>query len=206
MGRPRRQLRDPNLAVGVVEQGGAQIGPISIVPVFRMNPITVDPVFWLAFHQDHIEAAVGPEESDEQSLFVAQARNFGAKVASVPNGGFRETGTAVKMKREGMATGFPDLIVARGIPATLGPEWEAAKVNRLKKPETWDEKFRAIWQQMPVAIEFKRRHGSLDDIKIEQLAWLEELTNSGWRVAVAYGSAAGFGWLSHLGFYTPPIR
>jgi len=205
MARPRRQLKDPNLAVGVVEQG-FRVGPICIVPVFRMNPITVDPVFYIAFNEDHIEDTVGPEETDEQSLFVAQARNFGCKVAAVPNGGYRDTSTAVKMKREGMSTGFPDLIVARGIPAALAKDWEAAKANKIKKPNSWDEKFRRNWSGKPVAIEFKRRHGQLNDISEAQLEWLEELTDSGWDVCVAYGSAAGFGWLNHLGFYTPPIR
>jgi hypothetical protein len=205
MGRPRRALRDPNLAVGVVEQG-YRVGMICIVPVFRQNPLTVDPVFWLAYNPVHIEDAVSPYETDEQCLFVAQARNFGMKVASTPNGGYRETQTAVKMKREGMVTGFPDVTVIRGIPESMSGAWEAAKSKRMLHPKTWDEAFKQVWQQWPVAIEFKRRNGQLDDISLDQLSELEELTASGWRTAVSFGSAAAFGYLKHLGYYTPPIK
>lgn len=205
MGRPRRALKDNALQMGVLEQG-VQVGSIGIVPVYRVNPLTVDPVFWIAYNIDHIEDTVSPFETDEQQLFVAQARNFGMKVVSIPNGGFRETSTAVKMKHEGMVTGFPDVEVIRGIPATMGQEWEQAKLSKLKKPRTWDESFRRLWTQMPIAIEFKRRNGTLDDIRADQLVELEELSDSGWRACVAFGCAAAFGYLKHLGFYTPPVR
>jgi len=172
--------------------------------VYRVRPPTVDPVFYIMYDERVIEDQVAPMETDEQSMFVTVVRSFGVHVAAVPNGGFRALETAVKLKREGMATGYPDVVINRGIPASMGVEWEQAKRGKLTHPLTWEEDFKGVWIQMPVAIEFKKRNSGLADIRDEQLVWLEELTASGWRAAVCYGAQAGFTYLRDLGFYMPP--
>lgn len=205
MGRPRYDLKDPNLKMGVEEQG-YRVNHICIVPVWRVAPLTVDPVFYVAYNPAVIEDKVSPFETDEQQLFVAQGRAHGMKIVSTPNGGFRSTEVAVKMKAEGMTTGFPDVTVVRGIPASMASDWEDAKKKRIMNPTNWDKSIKYLWQQMPVAIEFKRRNGGLNDIEPQQLTELEDLANSGWKTCVAFGSAAAFGYMNHLGFLTPPIK
>jgi hypothetical protein len=204
MGRPRGALIDKNLSVGL-EGHGCRYGDIVIVPVWRMFPRMVEqPIFWIAYDDLHIEDRVARAETDEQSLFVSRARReAGARVTAIPNGGFREENTAIRMKSEGMTTGFPDMIVWGGVALGREDEWEKAREGRLKDPR-WDVPFDGALEK-PLAIEMKKRNGFLKDIRVEQLSLLEQLARQGWPSCVTFGCNAALVWMRHCGLYAPAI-
>lgn len=70
-------------------------------------------------------------EDDRQAVFVAYMRRCAkqCRVYAVPNGGKRTPWAAAKARREGMASGEPDLAVALPDGRTLRLEFKAGSTN-----------------------------------------------------------------------------
>lgn len=167
---PSGAFADPNLRIepSSIEEKGS----IRIADVYRAGRET--PVFMLAWDAERIANRISPAETDEQTVFVSSARRAGIKLHSVPNGGLRDTKTAVQMKREGMTPGVPDLIV-------------------------WGQDERELLP--PCALEFKRSNGALSDFRPEQLEWLEYIhTKTQGAAAGVLGYKAGLEILRKIGY------
>ena len=54
---------------------------------------------------------VVPTEHQEQCTFVEWLETKKLKFTAIPNGGTRHMGTAVKLKKEGVRPGLPDLLI-----------------------------------------------------------------------------------------------
>lgn len=52
-----------------------------------------------------------PTEHEEQCSFVEWLETKNLKFTAIPNGGTRHMGTAVKLKKEGVRPGLPDLLI-----------------------------------------------------------------------------------------------
>lgn len=103
--------------------------------------------------------------ADHQFFNIGQGPELiGAYLAAIPNGGSRRKQTknfsfeAMRMKREGVRAGFPDL--------------------QLTVP---------IGDYHGLFIEMKRRDGVPSDIKPAQKEWHQKLLKKGYAVAVAFG-------------------
>lgn len=169
---PSGAFADPNLKLdlaSIEERGSVKIGD-----VYRTGSDA--PAFIIAWDSEKVSNRISPAETDEQTVFVSSARRAGLKLHSVPNGGLRDTLTAVQMKREGMTPGVPDLIVW-GSDQPPGPP-------------------------LPIcALEFKRANGSLSDISAQQLVWLEYIhTKSPGLAAVVFGYKAALELLRKIGY------
>lgn len=156
-------------------------GTTVVAKVFRRSrPLSC--AFLLAWTTDKINKKHGPDEHDEQAVFVSMAKAAGCHLHSVPNGGFRDMGTAIKMKREGMSPGAPDLVVLTG---------------------------NAVDPMMGVpivALEFKKANGTLGDFSPLQLKWLETyhtLTGGRADAAGVFGYDAGLAVLEMRNYAVP---
>ncbi len=171
---PTGAFADPNLYldIGSIET----VNGVCLADVRRRG--TEFPVFRLAWDPAKIGNRMSPAESDEQAVFVNSARRSGMRLHSIPNGGYRDTRTAVTMKREGMSPGAPDIVVWGG-------------------PKNEENPF----TPSPVALEFKRANGSLGDFQLNQLEWLEYIhTETVAQAAGALGYKAGLEVLRQAGY------
>jgi len=55
--------------------------------------------------------SIPASEHDEQCTFVEWLESKKLKFSAIPNGGTRHMGTAVKLKKEGVRPGLPDLLI-----------------------------------------------------------------------------------------------
>jgi hypothetical protein len=167
---PSGAFADPNLRIDPMSI--EERGSIRIADVYRAGRET--PVFFIAWDAEKVSNRISPAETDEQTVFVSSARRAGVKLHSVPNGGLRDTKTAVQMKREGMTPGVPDLIV-------------------------WGQAGREVLP--PCALEFKRANGGLSDFRPEQLEWLEYIHTQTQGIGVGVlGYKAGLEMLRKIGY------
>jgi len=179
---PRGSFTDKDLYLNTVDL--VWIGTCVIAKAYRRSKPGPE-VFYVAWNAKHIRKAIGPAETDEQAVFVSIARAAPCKahLHAVPNGGFRQMEQAVKMKREGMSRGAPDIIVWGGTPAP--------RITTL-----------------PIlGIEFKRNCGVLSDFSAKQLAWMEYIhTSTGGRADAcgAFGHDAGLAMMEYRGYNVPP--
>ena len=80
----------------------------------------------------------------------------------VPMGGHRHRAVAAQLRSHGAKAGCPDVVIFTPPPLLHGI--------------------------VGVAIEMKRRNGTLSDISKAQQAWLWELKQVGWKTAVCFGA------------------
>ena len=110
-----------------------------------------------------------PTESEEQQAVVAWAEMVSGFVPDlemlvhIPNGGYRMKQTAVRLKKEGVKPGFPDL--------------------NLPVP---NDKYHGLY------IEMKKRDHSNKPSK-NQIWWINRLRKKGYKVAVSYGADEAIG-------------
>ena len=104
-------------------------------------------------------------EHQIQARAVGYLRQAGVRFFAVPNGGKRSGATAAILWQEGVEKGVPDLII---IDPPRG-EW--------LMPDAW----------VGTVIEIKREGGKASK---EQLKWLSEFSNRGWRAHIACGLPA----------------
>lgn len=108
--------------------------------------------------------ALVPLEHDEQSAFFQWIADNAARhpafesVFAIPNGGFRHKPTAMRLQREGVRAGVPDIFVAYPSRGKGG-----------------------------MFIEMKRAGGKASDVRTTQWEWLERLEQNNYAVAVCYG-------------------
>jgi hypothetical protein len=110
-----------------------------------------------------LTAPVALEFAEQVALFrwAAVAARQDARLAllfAVPNGLRTDIGAAVKMKKAGMKRGIPDVILP--IP---------------------NQGYHGLF------LELKRKTGVLSDLSPEQQWWIERLTETGYKAAVAFG-------------------
>lgn len=113
-----------------------------------------------------------PLEHHEQCIVAAYLRARRIKFFAIPNGGQRHPAVAAKLKAEGCEPGAPDLVITKRPPGLHGIA--------------------------AIAIEMKRRNGLPSDVRPEQRAWLEHLTEEGWKTFVAYGADSAIGFIESL--------
>lgn len=112
-------------------------------------------------------------EHDAQVRVVKALRRQGVLFCAVPNGGLRQKFSAVRLKREGVVPGVPDLLIF-----TLPPEVPGGTRG--------------------VAIEMKTKRGRVSE---EQKAFHALLRSAGWLVFVCRGSEEALGVLERLGYF-----
>lgn len=99
-------------------------------------------------------------EEDEQADIAALLDRLGILWTHVPNEGKRHIATAMKLKRQGVKAGFPDVCI-------------------FDRPPKYPEAPGSV-------IEMKRvKGGTVSD---EQKHWLEQLKARGWKTGVAHGA------------------
>ena len=115
-----------------------------------------------------------PTELQEQIALAAWLTERGVWFCHPPNEGRRSRRQGAQLRRAGMRSGVPDILV-----------FDAA-------PNDPDAR--------GVAIELKRVNGRPSQVSENQRMWLEALEVRGWRVHVAYGCADAVEWLVALGY------
>jgi len=97
-------------------------------------------------------------EAQEQATVIQYCDLRRILVFAIPNGGFRNTAEAAKLKWQGVRPGVPDLF----IPVQRGG-------------------YGGLF------IEMKRADGKPSDITKEQMEWLEQLNDNGYMATVCFG-------------------
>ena len=110
-------------------------------------------------------------ELSEQIALVAELRKRKIVFCSVPNGGLRKKGEAVRLKMSGVERGVPDLLIFD--PPPLHPE------------------------KSGVALELKVKGGTVSD---DQRRWLKRLGDRNWITLVCYGASEALEELCRLGY------
>ena len=115
-----------------------------------------------------------PTEAEEQIELARRLDSAGLVWFAVPNGGSRHVLEARNLKRQGVKTGVPDLVI-------LSPSKAAPR---------------------GVALELKRAApvGSLGDVRPEQWAWLARFEAVGFRALVGLGWRDSVRLLQQLGY------
>ncbi len=126
------------------------------------------------FKRPAVKEAV-PMEDQEQLTVVEWLRANKILFHHSPNGGYRHPVTAMRMKRQGVSPGFPDLII-------------------LDRPQTVENGLVYVG----AVIEMKRRKNSA--VSIEQKAWLKSLAERGWKTKIAYGCDDAISFLEECGY------
>ena len=111
-------------------------------------------------------------EHDAQVRVVKALKRQKVLFCAVPNGGFRQKFSAVRLKREGVTPGVPDLLIFSAPPGAV----ESAR---------------------GVAIEMKTKKGRVSP---EQAGFHASLTACGWLVFVCRGSDEALAVLVDLGY------
>ena len=110
-------------------------------------------------------------ELSEQIALVAELRKRKIVFCSVPNGGLRKKGEAVRLKMSGVERGVPDLLIFD--PPPLQPE------------------------KSGVALELKVKGGRVSK---EQRQWLQKLEERNWIALVCFGAGEALKELARLGY------
>lgn len=113
-----------------------------------------------------------PPEEAEQLALVQWLELHKIKYTHVPNEGKHKVQYRVKQKRLGVQAGLPDILI-------------------FDRPPLYPE-------NVGVAIELKRQKGGR--VTPEQTAWLNDLKDRGWVVAVCRGAMEAIRFLQELGF------
>lgn len=100
-----------------------------------------------------------PTEDEEQERLAALLDELGLRWAHIPNGGLRHIKVAKKLRKAGVKSGVPDILIFTRPP---------------KKPK---------W--IGLAIELKRRIGGV--VSDHQKEWLQDLERIGWVTVVCRG-------------------
>ena len=114
---------------------------------------------------------VSETEHEAQTRVVRVLTRLGVVFCAVPNGGFRQKLSAVRLKREGVVSGVPDLLIFT--PPPLRPDVRG------------------------VAIEMKTVKGRLSD---KQKAFIKKLEDCHWVCFVCRGSDEALKLLTVLGY------
>ena len=118
--------------------------------------------------------AIELSEHVVQSQAVKALRETRVKFFAVPNGGLRSKATALKLWKEGVQSGVPDLIILDPPPAKTA---------------------------VGTALEFKRRKGGV--VSAAQEGWLEAFAARGWEARVVNGLAEFYAIMQELGYPMP---
>lgn len=118
--------------------------------------------------------AIELSEHEVQSRAVQVLRETRVKFFAVPNGGLRSKATALKLWKEGVQSGVPDLIIIDPPPAKAA---------------------------VGTALEFKRRKGGV--VSAAQEGWLEAFAARGWEARVVNGLAEFYAVMRELGYPMP---
>lgn len=118
-----------------------------------------------------------PLEESEQLALAGWLDAIGVLWCHVPNGGHRHVLTAIRLKRQGVKPGVPDILIFdRPYPVENGKVFSG------------------------VAIELKRRDKKVSNISPDQAKWLSALTERGWLCSAFYGADSAIEWLKGLGY------
>jgi len=117
-----------------------------------------------------------PLEDWEQERLANWLDSRGVLWTHPPNGGMRNKVVAAKLKRQGVKSGVPDVLIFTPIP----------KVGLMDKP------YRGV------AIELKRAKGG--QVSESQGRWLDGLMECDWLVCVCHGHREAIEWLEALGY------
>jgi hypothetical protein len=112
-------------------------------------------------------------EHFEQVQVAKALRRAGLVFCAVPNGGFRVTREAGRLKAEGVQKGVPDLLIFTPPPGG---------------------------SSVGVALEMKRRDGRPGDLRKAQKEWLGTLSDLGWDTMVGWGAIDAIQKLRDLGY------
>lgn len=112
-----------------------------------------------------------PSEHAQQSTLIQWAQLVEKQypelrlLYAVPNGGYRSARTAIAMKREGMKSGVPDLVlpVARRIWHSLYLELKAGSGSLSENQKRWIEMLSEQGNLVAVAYSFEEAKGILID-------------------------------------------
>ena len=115
---------------------------------------------------------IAMRESEEQIELARRLDSAGLAWFAIPNGGSRDVREARNLKRQGVKTGVPDLVILT--PAEHAPRG--------------------------VALELKRADGSIRDVRPEQWAWLARFEAAGFTAVVGLGWRDSVWRLQQLGY------
>ena len=118
------------------------------------------------------ETVIAMRESEEQIELARRLDSAGLAWFAIPNGGSRDVREARNLKRQGVKTGVPDLVI-------LSPAEHAPR---------------------GVALELKRADGSLRDVRPEQWVWLARFEAAGFTAVVGLGWRDSVRRLQQLGY------
>lgn len=122
-----------------------------------------------------VSMEMNPLEDTEQQVVVDWLRAHKILFHHSPNGGYRHPVTAMRMKRQGVSPGFPDLIV-------------------LDRPDVCADGKLFVG----ACVEMKRRAGGT--VSKEQKEWLSALEERGWACKVAKGCDDAIQFLQECGY------
>ena len=110
-------------------------------------------------------------ELQEQIEIVRRLRLAGLLFCSVPNGGKRGRGEAIRLKASGVSAGVPDLLIFEPCLGGVG-----------------------------CALEMKRADKTPCSVSKVQKKWLADLQKRGWVSLVAYGASDALSQLRGIGY------
>lgn len=126
-----------------------------------------------------VEDPSNPTEYREQAMLCDWLKAQGIVYCHVPNGGSRGRIEGAMLKRVGVKSGVPDVLIF-SVPAGGWTPSDALPLPR------------------GVAVELKRRRGGF--ASESQQAWIDSLRACGWEARVCYGVDDAIAWLRTLGF------
>lgn len=117
-----------------------------------------------------------PLEESEQMALAGWLDAIGVLWCHVPNGGHRHKLTAIRLKRQGVKRGVPDILIFdRPYPVENGKLYTG------------------------VAIELKRNDKTAK-ASLGQVEWMAMLTDRGWLCKVCHGADEAIEWLKVIGY------
>ncbi len=116
----------------------------------------------------------------EQIALCDWLRLHGVLFAHPPNEGRRSRRQGALLRKAGLSSGLPDLLVFTPPPS--------------------DPSIRGV------AIELKRRNGRMSQVSDNQASWLAQLASAGWCASVAFGAADAIEQLQKLGYGICPKK
>lgn len=136
----------------------------------------------------------GPSEASEHMRVATALRRAGVCFLHVPLGGARGRGSGAAAARMGASKGFPDFLIF---------DWPPAGIEAWLARERWakrgiDPRVR-LQSPVGVALELKRTVRGARPTK-DQLQWLADLIERGWRARVEWGADEAFRVLRGLGY------
>lgn len=150
-----------------------------------------------------------PSEHSEQARLVKILRRTDIRFCSVPNGARVTVREAVKLKREGLTRGVPDILIFDPPPVdpgSLTPRGQLVyqALMALPEPERL-QVARAAGVAPGVAPEMKRVDGG-SGASAAQIKWGRALRELGWEWEPLAGWRRAVAWLEGLGYDLTPTR